>query len=114
MYNPQDFASKIKSSAKDKGKTVASVLKECGLGKNTVGKIESGTDVGISTVVEIADCIGVSIDLLLGRTQYLYTPENIKNNAPDNVRSVIVSKIISLPDSRLDRLLGFLEGLEEE
>jgi len=114
MYNSQEFAANIKSSAKANGKSVSEVLKVCGLGKNTVGKIEKGTDVGISTVVDIADCIDVSIDLLLGRTKYLYTPENIKNNAPDNVRSVIVSKIISLPDSRLDRLLGFLEGLEEE
>ncbi len=113
MYNPQDFASKIKSSAKDKGKTVASVLKECGLGKNTVGKIESGTDVGISTVVEIADCIGVSIDLLLGRTQYLYTTDNIEKSAPENIRSAIISKVITMPEARLDRLLGFLEGLEE-
>lgn len=106
MYNSQEIADNIKIQAKAQNIPVKKLLEQCELGKNTVGKIANGTDVGIATLCKIADYLDCSVDYLLGRTQ--------KNNAPDNIRDAIIERINLLPDSKLDRLLGFLEGLAAE
>lgn len=108
MSNSQDIANKIKQLSKEKGKTVKSLLEECQLGKNTVDKIANGTNIGFQALEVIADCLDVSVDYLLGR-------EEQKNSTSDtNVRSAVIEKLNQLPDSQLDRLLGYLEALAEE
>ena len=109
MSNSQDIANRIKQISKEKGKTVKSLLEECQLGKNTVDKIANGTNIGFQALEIIADCLDVSVDYLLGRD------EQQKNSTPDtNVRSAVIEKLNQLPDSQLDRLLGYLEALAEE
>ena len=68
MYNSQNIASRIKSTAKAQGKSVGEVLSSCGLGKNTVSKINNGTDMLTLNFAKIADQLDCSVDYLLGRT----------------------------------------------
>lgn len=106
MPSPQETAKNIKKQCQSRGITAKQLLEECELGVNTLGKMSKGNDVTTQTLIKIADYLNVSIDFLLGRT--------IKNNAPDSIRDVIITKINALPDDRLDRLLGYLEALAAE
>ena len=106
MYNPQLFSDNIKLCAKNNGTNIKALLSDCELGKNTVGKIASGTDIGIQTVVKIADYLGVSVDYLLGR-------EN-KNSAPDEIRSAIINRVYAMSDEQAKKLLDLLESLVSE
>lgn len=67
MYNSQDIASRIKSTAKKQGKPLGDILTASGLSKNTVAKINKGTDVLTLNFAKIADELDCSIDYLLGR-----------------------------------------------
>jgi transcriptional regulator with XRE-family HTH domain len=67
MYNLQILSENIKLCAKNNGINVKTLLSDCELGKNTVGKIANGTDIGAQTIVKIAGYLGVSVDYLLGR-----------------------------------------------
>ena len=68
MYYSQEIASRIKSRAKQQGKSLGEVLSACELGINTVSKISKGTDILTLNFAKIADYLGCSVDYLLGRT----------------------------------------------
>lgn len=68
MYNSQEIAARIKSRAKQQGKSLGEVLSSCGLGINTVSKISKGTDILTLNFARIADYLDCSVDYLLGRT----------------------------------------------
>lgn len=105
MYNSNDIANKIKETAKMNNVSVKKMLADTELGVNTLQNMKTSIP-KVDTLAKIADYLKVSIDFLLGRT--------IKNNAPDSIRDVIITKINALPDDRLDRLLGYLEALAAE
>ncbi len=68
MYNSQEIAHRIRFTIKQKGKSLGEMLSNCGLGKNTVSKIEKGTDILTLNFAKIADYLDCSVDYLLGRT----------------------------------------------
>ena len=68
VYNSQEIATRIKARAKQQSKTLGEVLAACKLGKNTVSKISTGTDILTLNFAKIADCLDCSVDYLLGRT----------------------------------------------
>ena len=68
MYNSQDIANRIKSRAKQQGKSLGGLLSSCGLGINTISKISKGTDILTLNFAKIADYLDCSVDYLLGRT----------------------------------------------
>lgn len=105
MYNPNEIADRIKEAAKNSGITVKAMLADTELGVNTLQHMKSSIP-KVDTLCKIADYLNVSVDFLLGR--------EVKNNAPEDIRSVIIDKINRLSDSQLDRLLGYLEALTEE
>lgn len=105
MYNSNDIAKKIKETAKINNVSVKKMLVDTELGVNTLQNMKTSMP-KVDTLAKIADFLNVSIDYLLGR--------DIKNNAPDSIRDVIITKINALPDDRLDRLLGYLEALAAE
>ena len=101
MNNSQIIADRIKEAAKRNGITVKALLEDCELGKNTVGKIANGTDIGIQTLTTIADYLGVSVDYLLGR--------EIKNAPDDKVRGDIIERIRSLSEADAEKLRILVE-----
>lgn len=68
MYNSQEIANRIKSRAKQQGKSIGIILTECELGINTISKINKGTDILTLNFAKIADNLDCSVDYLLGRT----------------------------------------------
>lgn len=68
VYNSQEIAGRIKARAKQQKKTLSEVLTACALGKNTVSKINMGTDILTLNFAKIADYLDCSVDYLLGRT----------------------------------------------
>ena len=72
MYDSQKIAYRIKSTTKQQSKSLGEVLSNCGLGKNTVSKIEKGTDILTLNFAKIADYLDCSVDYLLGRTDNPY------------------------------------------
>lgn len=87
--------------------TPSAVCQAVGLSRTTSAYWKRSNGVPKREALEkIAEYLGVSVDYLLERDE---------KNAPDDAaRSVIIEKVKSLPDSQLDRLLGYLEGLAEE
>ena len=109
MYDVNKTVSIIKSTAKEQGVSISTMLTDIGINKNTLSSMSSrGSWVSSDTLAKIADYLGVSVDYLLCREQN-------EKSTPDNaVRSAVIEKVNHLPDSSLDRLLGYLEALEEE
>lgn len=68
MYNSQEIAERIKQRANQQNISVNQVLSKCKLGKNTVAKMASGTDILTQNFAKIADYLDCSVDYLLGRT----------------------------------------------
>ena len=68
MYSSQDIAKRIKSRAKDQGKSLGEMLSSCELGINTISKMAKGTDILTQNFAKIADYLDCSVDYLLGRT----------------------------------------------
>lgn len=44
MYNSQDIAGRIKTTAKSKGISLKKMLSDCGLGINTISQMSKGND----------------------------------------------------------------------
>lgn len=105
MYNSQEIAERIKNAATSKNCKLGDMFVELGISANTLHNMKTSMP-KTDTLARIADYLNVSVDYLLGR--------DIKNNAPDDVRSVVISKVNQLSDQQLDRLLGYLEALVEE
>lgn len=68
MYNPPDIAMRIKSTAKEKGVLLKTMLEEVGLGSNTMSHMRHGKMPAADTLARIADFLGCSVDYLLGRS----------------------------------------------
>lgn len=106
MNNTQIIADRIKEAAKRNGITVKALLEDCELGKNTVGKIAGGTDIGIQSLTTIADYLGVSVDYLLGR--------ETKNAPDDDVRGDIIERIKGLSEADAEKLRILVETVFPE
>lgn len=109
MSNPQDIKDRIKAELKkDSSKSVKEMCQVCEVNKNILSTMAAGSMPKLENLSKIADYLGVSVDYLLCREQN-------EKSTPDNaVRSAVIEKVNHLPDSSLDRLLGYLEALEEE
>lgn len=68
VYNSQTVAERIKSTCTDRKISVAKMLSECAIAKNTIGNLAAGSDLTLSNAFKIADYLDVSVDFLLGRT----------------------------------------------
>ena len=106
IQDSQTIAKIIKDETAKQNKKLGKMLEECGLSKNALSSMNAGYYPQLENIVKIADYLGVSVDLLLGRS----VPETEK--APDKIRSAIISNINRLSDHQLDVLLAFLEGLQ--
>ena len=67
MYDSKMIAKRIRTVIKQQGKTSSQILAVCKLGKNTISKIENGTDILTLNFAKIADSLNCSVDYLLGK-----------------------------------------------
>lgn len=68
MYDSQEIANRIKSTAKSKKISLKILLSECELGINTISQMSKGNDMLSKNLAKIADYLDCSVDYLLGRT----------------------------------------------
>lgn len=69
MYDSQNIAFLIKKTAKSKNITIKQLLETCNLNINTISELSKGKQISYLNFATIADCLDVSVDYLLGRTQ---------------------------------------------
>lgn len=107
VLNSQDIKNVIKNELKkDKSKSVKEMCQVCGVNKNILSTMASGSMPTLDNLSKIADYLGVSVDYLIGRDN--------KNSTSDEVRSAIISKVYSMPDEQCKKFLDFLESLFSE
>lgn len=74
--------------------------------KTSVAHIEGGRDIPRSMVVKLAEILKTTPSYLMGWEE---------NNAPaPSSRDDVINKINALPEDKIDKLLGYLDGLSEK
>ena len=68
MYSTDSLADRIRITAKSKNITMKDLLLDAGLGKNVISHLVSGSMLKADSLAKIADCLDVSVDFLIGRT----------------------------------------------
>lgn len=68
LYKSSDVAKIIKMTAKNRNISLKSILEKCNLGSNTFSHMLHEKEISFSSLAKIADCLDVSVDYLLGRT----------------------------------------------
>lgn len=69
MYQSTDVADRIRSVAKAKGISLMQLIKDAGLGTNTLSNFRTSMPKA-DNLAKIADGLQCSIDYLMGRTEY--------------------------------------------
>lgn len=82
MYSPQDLAQVIKEILQSKNIKAKDMLEACGLGINTLSNLNHNKAISFDSLAKIADYLDVSVDYLLGRTDY--AANNITNTGTNN------------------------------
>ncbi len=70
MYKSQITRERIKSLCKDKKINMERMLLDCDLGVNAIRQINDVKGMASYSLAKIADYLDVSVDYLLGRTNY--------------------------------------------
>jgi len=94
MYDSTKIVDVIKKTAKEKNILVRKLLFDCGLGINALSQMSKGKVMGYESLAKIADCLGVSVDYLLGRTDIatVTTPKGEVINLKNEKGHIIMSK----------------------
>lgn len=114
LYIVNKLVERIKIQTDKNNKSIAEVLRECGLSENTVSTMASrGSWIKSNSLGMIADCLGCSVDYLLSRTD----DPNV-NHLHTAVEDKQLTEIISIYN-RLNtigqaRLLAFAADLDND
>ena len=117
MNNPQQIANLIKQSAKEKKISIKQLLEKSELNINTISELSKGKQISYVNFAKIADCLGVSVDYLLGKTD---NPKNniatgdITNSSIDHSMNIMASSPAPAPDSTTKQFLDTFEELSLE
>lgn len=68
MYSAQTTKERIKQLSKNKKINMEDILSSCNLGVNAIRQINDTKGMASFSLAKIADCLGCSVDYLLGRT----------------------------------------------
>lgn len=68
LYTSLNLAERIKDTALSKNVVLGVMLKEIGLGSNTMSNLRHGRMLAADSLAKIADYLDVSMDYLMGRT----------------------------------------------
>lgn len=102
------FNERLHRAREGKGLTMEELASRLKMNKSTIQRYESGTitNVKLPVVEAIAKVLDVNPDWLLGKT----------NNASivNDQSADIVERIKNLSEEKLDKLEGYLDGLEDQ
>ncbi len=71
MYNSQIVKDRINSTIKIRNTSATKVLELCGFSPNVINQMSDKNGLSSFNLAKIADCLQVSVDYLLGRTDSL-------------------------------------------
>lgn len=124
MYNEQDMiemAEKITFLAKRKKIPIKVLTRNCGIGINAISTLRQGKVMFCDSVAKIADCLDVSVDYLLGRTDVqevnrgnVYNVQNSPMSAQGDNNSINVSNTSMKRDGMLDEMIERFNALSFE
>lgn len=86
MYNSQEIAMRIKETSKIRKISIKQLLENCGLNINYISELAKGKQVSALNICKIADCLEISTDYLLGRTN---NPKEYTNQIVNNGNTTI-------------------------
>lgn len=113
MYNSNNVAERIKQTSKEKGIPLKKVLENAELGFNTMSNMKTSMPKA-DNLAKIADCLDVSIDYLLGRTD---NPETNKSNEKTHIIKIAARngsyKELAFNDEELEELQRKINSLPE-
>lgn len=113
LYISNNVAERIKQTSKEKGVPLKKVLENAGLGFNTMSNMKTSMPKA-DNLAKIADCLDVSVDYLLGRTD---NPEINKSNEKTHVIKIAARngsyKELALNDEELEELQRKINSLPE-
>ena len=113
LYISNNVAERIKQTSKEKGIPLKKVLENAGLGFNTMSNMKTSMPKA-DNLAKIADCLDVSVDYLLGRTD---NPEINKNNEKTHIIKIAARngsyKELALNDEELEELQRKINSLPE-
>lgn len=70
MYNAQQVIERVQSALKNAGITQKTMLRDCGISENTLKRMNDERGMSSFYLARIADYLKVSVDYLLGRTEF--------------------------------------------
>ena len=113
MYNSNNVAERIKQTSKEKGIPLKKVLENAELGFNTMSNMKISMPKA-DNLAKIADCLDVSVDYLLGRTD---NPEINKSNEKTHIIKIAARngsyKELAFNDEELEELHRKINSLPE-
>lgn len=113
LYISNNVAERIKQTSKEKGVPLKKVLENAGLGFNTMSNMKTSMPKA-DNLAKIADCLDVSVDYLLGRTD---NPEINKSNEKTHIIKIAARngsyKELALNDEELEELQRKINSLPE-
>lgn len=113
LYISNNVAERIKQTSKEKGIPLKKVLENAGLGFNTMSNMKTSMPKA-DNLAKIADCLDVSVDYLLGRTD---NPEINKSNKKTHIIKIAARngsyKELALNDEELEELQRKINSLPE-
>ncbi len=109
MYNSNNIADRIKELAKAKNIALKDLLKSAGLGINAMANMKTSMPKSDS-LAKIADCLGVSLDYLMGRVP----DESDIDKELANVDFALYNETKELNDSQKKDVLKFVQFLKNK
>lgn len=110
MYDTQNIAFVIKKTAKEKDISIKQLLDDCQLNINTISELSKGKQISYLSFAKIADCLDVSVDYLLGRTE----DSEKKYDATINQAAEAFSKLSFSDKAKVMNLIAELSEKNDE
>ena len=112
MYVTQDIANRIKQCAKVRGVSIRDLMTDCNININALSEFARGKSLSSITLARLADCLNVSVEYLLGRSDnptMTMPPADIDTSTADGAALLAIYNRLSPVDRA--KLLLYADGL---
>lgn len=118
MNNPQQIAELIRIQTTLQKISIRQMLKEIGLGVNSLSHMDNGSMPKADNLGKVADYLGVSVDYLLGRTdESEYNSISIseqKQNNFDEMSTELLKKFNELSFDEKLEVFNYIKNIKEK
>lgn len=108
MYDSKDVALRIKNLSKEKKMTMKQLLLEAGLSCNVMTSYRTSMPKADS-LARIADALGCSVDYLLGRSNFISMPEDMRLS---DTEANLLMMIRNMNEEGQEKIVSYAHDLE--